>query len=201
MPVCAVLMTDAIYDSVYGSLRRSLIHTSAFSENGLAMGAGLATLDVLEAEQLGPRAIEVGAKLCSRLQETLRGYEMVKGVRGEGLLLGIEFAAPRSLGLRLSFETFTRIQPAMFGKVLVMRLFRDSGILTQICGNNFMVLKGASPSSDGRPDRRVYLGYGEGGGIRAFFQCLLVCGIGSRPEGHPGLTVPAVETARGDKAS
>jgi ornithine--oxo-acid transaminase len=29
--------------------------------------------------------------------------------------------------------------------VLVMRLFRDHGILTQICGNNFMVLKVAPP--------------------------------------------------------
>jgi len=33
----------------------------------------------------------------------------------------------------------------MFGQVLVMRLFRDHGILTQICGNNFMVLKAAPP--------------------------------------------------------
>ena len=33
----------------------------------------------------------------------------------------------------------------MFGQVLVMRLFRDHGILTQICGNNFMVLKVAPP--------------------------------------------------------
>jgi ornithine--oxo-acid transaminase len=33
----------------------------------------------------------------------------------------------------------------MFGQVLVMRLFRDHGILTQVCGNNFMVLKMAPP--------------------------------------------------------
>jgi ornithine--oxo-acid transaminase len=39
-------MTDAVCESVYGSLRRSLIHTSTFSENGLAMRAALATLDV-----------------------------------------------------------------------------------------------------------------------------------------------------------
>jgi ornithine--oxo-acid transaminase len=37
------------------------------------------------------------------------------------------------------------IHPAMFGQVLIMRLFRDKGILTQICGNNFMVLKVAPP--------------------------------------------------------
>ena len=70
---------------------------------------------------------------------------MVKEVRGIGLLNGIEFTAPRKLSLRLPFETFQKIHPAMFGQVLVMRLFRDQGILTQICGNNFMVLKAAPP--------------------------------------------------------
>lgn len=145
VPVGAVLMTEAIYDSVYGSLRRAIIHTSTFSENGLAMRAALATLGVLEAENLGARAIETGDKLRTRLQEALGGYEMVKAVRGQGLLLGIEFAAPRSLRLRVSFEAFTRIHPAMFGQIVVMRLFRDYGILTQICGNNFMVLKVAPP--------------------------------------------------------
>jgi ornithine--oxo-acid transaminase len=157
VPVSAVLMTDAIYDSVYGSLRRAIVHTSTFSENGLAMRAALATLEVLEAEKLGPRAAEAGEKLRTRLHETLCEYEMVKTVRGEGLLLGIEFSAPRSLRLRIPFEAFMRIHPAMFGQIIVMRLFRDSGILTQICGNNFMVLKVAPPLvvTDGQIDEFV----------------------------------------------
>jgi ornithine--oxo-acid transaminase len=62
-----------------------------------------------------------------------------------GLLLGIEFAAPRRLSLRVAFEAFTKIHPATFGQIMVMRLFRDRGILTQICGNDFMVLKVAPP--------------------------------------------------------
>jgi ornithine--oxo-acid transaminase len=33
----------------------------------------------------------------------------------------------------------------MFGQVLVMRLFRDHNILTQMCGNNFLVLKASPP--------------------------------------------------------
>jgi ornithine--oxo-acid transaminase len=145
IPVSATLMTEAIYDSVYGSLRRSIIHTSTFSENGLAMRAGLATLDVLEEERLGERATEAGNRLRSQLQDALQGYEMVKAVRGEGLLMGIEFSAPKSLRLRVPFEAFMHIHPAMFGQIIVMRMFRDHGILTQICGNNFMVLKVAPP--------------------------------------------------------
>lgn len=33
----------------------------------------------------------------------------------------------------------------MFGQVIVMRMFRERNILTQICGNNFMVVKAAPP--------------------------------------------------------
>jgi len=45
----------------------------------------------------------------------------------------------------LSLQAFRAIHPAMFGQVLVMRLFREQKILTQMCGNNFMVLKAAPP--------------------------------------------------------
>jgi ornithine--oxo-acid transaminase len=144
IPSAAVLVTDNIYDSVYGSLKRALIHTSTFSENGLAMRAGLATLGVLEREGLGERATIMGEYLRDRLRDTLAGYEMVKEIRGAGLLNGIEFIAPRRLALRVPFEAFLKIHPGMFGQVLVMQLFRK-GFLTQVCGNNFMVLKVAPP--------------------------------------------------------
>ena len=145
VPVGAVLMTESVSDSVYSSLRRAIVHTSTFSENSLAMRAGLATLDVMENESLGERATWLGASLRGKLSEALSRYEMVKCVRGAGMLSGIEFTAPRQLRLRVPFEAFRRIHAGMFGQVLVMRLFRDHGILTQICGNNFMVLKVAPP--------------------------------------------------------
>jgi len=145
VPIGAVLMKDAVYDSVYTSLKRAIVHTSTYSENGLAMRAGLATLDVLENEQLGERATKTGDELRQRLRESLSGYEMVKEVRGIGLLSGIEFQSPSKIGLRVAFEAFRHIHAGMFGQMLVMRLFRQEHLLTQICGNNFMVLKAAPP--------------------------------------------------------
>ena len=145
VPVSAVLMSDAVHSSVFSSFKRSIVHASTFGENSLSMRAGLATLDVLESESLGECATHMGSELQQQLAAALSGYEMVKEVRGKGLLLGIEFTAPRSLVLRAPFEAFARIHPAMFGQILVMRLFRDGGILTQICGNEFMVLKVAPP--------------------------------------------------------
>jgi ornithine--oxo-acid transaminase len=141
IPVAAVLMSDAISDSVYTSLKRAIVHTSTYSENGLAMRAGLASLDVLEAERAGERATQMGEWLRRHLAQRLSNYEMVREIRGLGMLTGVEFQPPSKLRLRILFEAFARIHPAMFGQVLVMRLFRDHGMLTQICGNNFMVLK------------------------------------------------------------
>jgi ornithine--oxo-acid transaminase len=145
VPVSAVLMSDDVHRSVFSSFKRSIVHASTFSENSLSMRAGLATLDVLEKQRLGDRAAEVGVELQERLAAELAGYEMVKEVRGKGLLLGIEFTAPRRLALRAPYEAFAQIHPAMFGQILVMRLFRNANILTQICGNDFMVLKVAPP--------------------------------------------------------
>ena len=144
-PVGATLMTDAVYEGVYSSLRRAIVHTSTFSENSLSMRAGLATLDVLEKEALGARATELGEELRQRLREELAPFEMVKEVRGLGMLSGIEFGSPAKLVLKAAFEVFMKIHPAMFGQIVVMRMFRDKNILTQICGNNFMVLKVAPP--------------------------------------------------------
>ena len=157
IPCSAVLMTDAVYDSVYSSLKRALIHTSTFSENSLAMRAGLASLDILEDERLGERAIIAGENFRGALTERLAQYEMVGEICGLGLLNAIEFKAPYSFTRRLAFETFAKIHPAIFGQIVVMRLFRDHGILCQVCGNDFMVLKISPPLvvSDAQIDRFV----------------------------------------------
>jgi ornithine--oxo-acid transaminase len=145
VPCAAVLMTDEIHKSVFHSLRRAFIHRSTFSENSLAMRAGLATMQVLQEEGLIARAESLGNEFRAQLQAAIIPYEMVKVVRGQGMLTGIEFQAPSDLPMRMSFELSKRIHPGLFGQVLVMRLFNDKNILTQICGNNFMVLKVAPP--------------------------------------------------------
>ena len=145
IPSGAVLMSNDIYDSVYSSLGRSIIHTSTYSENGLAMRAGLATLKALQEEELGKRSEAMGKLLRQALTEALSGYEMVAEVRGVGLLNGIEFRRPDRLKLRLPFESFRKIHEGMFGQIIVSKLFREQNVLTQMCGNNFMVLKAAPP--------------------------------------------------------
>jgi ornithine--oxo-acid transaminase len=145
IPCSAVLMSDAICSSVYSSLKRALIHTSTFGENSLAMRAGLATLDILEDEQLGNRATTAGAYLRGALNERLKRFEMVGEIRGLGMFNAVHFKPPRSFKLRLAFESIAKIHPAIFGQIVAMRLFREHRMLTQVCGNDFMVLKISPP--------------------------------------------------------
>jgi ornithine--oxo-acid transaminase len=145
IPSGAVLMSNDIYKSVYSSLGRSIIHTSTYSENGLAMRAGLATLKTMQEEKLGQRSEAMGARLRHALSAALSGYEMVAEVRGLGMLNGIEFRRPERLKLRIPFDSFRKIHEGMFGQIVVGKLFRERNFLTQMCGNNFMVLKAAPP--------------------------------------------------------
>ena len=145
VPSGAVLMSDEIYESIYSGLGRSIIHTSTYSENNLSMRAGLATLHALQDERLGERAEQLGAKLRQKLADALSGYEMVAEVRGLGMLNGIVFQSPNKLLLKVPFEAFRKVHAGMFGQMLVMRLFKSKNILTQVCGNNLMVLKAAPP--------------------------------------------------------
>jgi ornithine--oxo-acid transaminase len=69
----------------------------------------------------------------------------VAEVRGLGMLNGIEFRPPESWQLRVPFEAFRKIHEGMFGQIVVSKLFREHNFLTQMCGNNFMVLKAAPP--------------------------------------------------------
>ena len=107
------------------------------------------------------RALRLGELFRTDLKRALAPFEIVKEVRGAGLLCGIEFTAPRRLGLRAFYEAFHQIHPAMFGQMLVMRLFRSEKILTQMCGNRFMVLKTAPPLVASEEQIRVFVGAAE----------------------------------------
>jgi ornithine--oxo-acid transaminase len=145
IPVGAVLMSDEVHRSAFGSLSRSLIHASTFGENNLAMRAGLATLRVLEREGLGARSERLGERLRKVLRERLSGFEMVDEIRGVGLFNGIVFRKPKGLKRKALFAGFSTIHSGVFGQILVSELFRARNILTQICGNDHMVLKATPP--------------------------------------------------------
>ena len=145
VPVGALLMRSDICRSVYSSIDKAFVHASTFSENALAMRAGLATLQVVEQEKLGERSTQLGEMLRSELQRRLARFEMVKEIRGVGLFNAIEFQPPRSLALKLLYAGFSKAHPGLFGQMVVKTLFEQERILSQMAGNNYMVIKSLPP--------------------------------------------------------
>ena len=64
---------------------------------------------------------------------------MVKEVRGLGLMWAIEFQEPEHG--RRSFRLLERVQPGLFTQLVVVPLFRDHRILSQVAGHNMNVIK------------------------------------------------------------
>ncbi|HZR02147.1 MAG TPA: acetylornithine transaminase [Burkholderiales bacterium] len=69
-------------------------HGSTFGGNPLACIAALATLDIIDEENLVENAGRMGSFIRSALAERTMGLSGVKEVRGQGLMIGIELSKP-----------------------------------------------------------------------------------------------------------
>src|SRR5438046_5797234 len=142
VPVGALLMSDAVYEGVFDSLPNAVSHGSTFAPNDLAMVAGLATLRELDEQGLVERSAKLGELLLERTRPLVE-HEVVKDVRGLGLLWAIEFEEPP--GGSRTWKLLERIQPGLFSQLVVVPLFRDHRILSQVAGHGMNVLKALPP--------------------------------------------------------
>ena len=93
-PMGGVLISPK-YKAIYGQLG------TTFGGNHLACAAALAVMDVMEEEQLVDNAARVGEYLMTELKK----LPQIKEVRGQGLMIGMEFEQPiKELRLKLLKE-------------------------------------------------------------------------------------------------
>lgn len=86
-PMGAVIISPK-FEAVYGMLG------TTFGGNHLACTAALAVLDVIEHEQLVDNAAKVGDYLMEELKMLQQTDAHIVDVRGEGLMIGIEYDQP-----------------------------------------------------------------------------------------------------------
>lgn len=108
-PMGGVLISP-LFKPVYGMLG------TTFGGNHLSCAAALAVMDVIEQEHLVENAAKVGAYLM----EELKKFPQIKEVRGEGLMIGMEFDAPI--------------------KELRTRLLKEQKVFTGVSGTNVIRL-------------------------------------------------------------
>jgi ornithine--oxo-acid transaminase len=141
VPVGATLARDWIFDKVYSSIDKVLVHDSTFGSNAQAMAAGLATLHVLEQEDVVAQARRTGDLLRSRLVELVDRYEALADIRGRGLMIGIQFGKPESMRLKLTWSALQTARVGLFAQLVVAGLFHRHQILTQVSGDHVEVIK------------------------------------------------------------
>jgi ornithine--oxo-acid transaminase len=141
VPVGAVIATSAVVERVFDKMDRAVVHSSTFGQNVLAMTAGLATLHTIDAESIVERAATTGSTLLAGLQSVAERHEVVHEVRGRGLMIGIEFRRPRSMRLRAQWSLLESLRTGLFTQLVIVPLFRDHAILTQVAGDHQNVLK------------------------------------------------------------
>jgi acetylornithine aminotransferase len=93
-PMGGVLISPK-FTPVYGQLG------TTFGGNHLACAAAIAVLDVMKQDNLVENAAKVGAYLM----EELKKFPQIKEVRGQGLMIGMEFEEPiKDIRRKLLFE-------------------------------------------------------------------------------------------------
>jgi ornithine--oxo-acid transaminase len=141
VPVGALLTRKNIFDRIFNQMDRAVVHGSTFGKNDLAMAAGIATLDVIKADNLIEKAAKRGAELQMALTRLVPGYELLKEVRGKGLMIGVEFGPPKSLRLKASWNVLETANKGLFCQLITVPLFKDHKILTQVAGHGSHTIK------------------------------------------------------------
>lgn len=93
-------------------------HFNTFGGNPISMTQGLATLEVIDSENIQENALEVGNHLKKRLLEVQERHTLVGEVRGMGLMLGVELVRDR--------ETK---EPASTEAAQVLELCKERGLI------------------------------------------------------------------------
>jgi ornithine--oxo-acid transaminase len=156
MPVAAMVTRQAIRAEAVGTLERSYIHQSTFGRNRLSMAAGLATLRIIERDRLLDNATHIGALLMAGLRDLQERYEMLKEVRGAGLMIGIELCEPGSWLGRLNWRLIHAASEGLFPQLIVIPMHRDHGVITMAAGKND-VIKLLPPLTLSEPEAMFFL--------------------------------------------
>ena len=141
IPIGAIIYKRDIYKRVFRSMEECVVHSNTFVRNALAMTAGLATLAVMENDKVIENAAKIGAIIKGKFTALKDRFEMVKDVRGKGLMLAVEFGPPTSLKLKAGWKMVNAVNKGLFGQMIVVPLMKDHRVLAQVAGHNVTIVK------------------------------------------------------------
>lgn len=85
-PLAAVITTPKI-----AAVMTQKVHFNTFGGNPVVSAIGKAVLEVIEREDLQANSLKIGTRILNGLQKLKARHKVIGDVRGQGLMLGIEF--------------------------------------------------------------------------------------------------------------
>jgi ornithine--oxo-acid transaminase len=141
VPCGAIVTRRDIYQKTFSRMDRCVVHSTTFGRNNLAMACGLASLEVIDNENLVERSAKMGALLMERVEALKRKHSFIKEVRGKGLMIGIEFREPSEFKLKMAWKLLHKIDKVLFAQMIVTQMLSKHRILTQVAGHAMDVMK------------------------------------------------------------
>jgi len=139
-PIGAYVTSDRVWRAAYGTKDTTLLHTSTFGGNTLACTAALAAVQLTVEQDLPSRAAELGAHFRGRLEDLRDRHPLLRGVRGKGLMLGLDFKQAEGLKDRLTAGLLNQT-----AAMITVQMLYHHNILTLYAFNNPSVIRLAPP--------------------------------------------------------
>ena len=119
-------------------------HASTFGGNCIACAAGIAVVEAIEEDNLIENAVKMGEYAKQKLEQLGEKYDIIKEVRGIGLMIGVQLSSPgaaivdkclaRGLRINCTNNTVLRFMPAMI--VTKEQIDEAINILDSVMGEN-----------------------------------------------------------------
>jgi putrescine aminotransferase len=146
MPIGAFITTSEVWEKAFGGMEKCLLHTSTFGGNTMACAAGIASINAIVENKLPERAREMGEYMLNGLKALKDRYNMIKDVRGRGLMVGIEFeTAERGLLNRITGGAVNKFYQEFAGAMVAGELLNGHRIITAYTLNNPNVIRMEPP--------------------------------------------------------
>ncbi len=157
VPCGAIVARREIYQKTFSRMDRCVVHSTTFGRNNLAMACGLASLEVLERENLTENSARMGELLMQKIEALKTKHSFIKEVRGKGLIIAIEFQEPDELKLKMGWKLLHKVDKVLFAQMVVTQMLSRHRILTQVAGHAMDVVKILPPLIIGEKEVELFV--------------------------------------------
>ncbi len=125
IPISASVTTQDIWKKAFGSRDRFDLTISTFGGNPKACAAAIKTIEITLREKTWEKAAELGQYADNRLRQIGSDSKHVSGIRGQGLLLGVELNPPNVPGVDMEENMSAMVMNRLMNKHGMMTAYYD----------------------------------------------------------------------------